>query len=81
MTQFHATFRSVGNPDYGQTEPQSPVETFSAAGILTVAKAARDYIDRHNLGSGYWPRTVITDDAGQEIAQVSYNGRMFAAND
>ena len=78
--QFSATFKSVGNPDYGQTEAQSPEER-ATGGLVELSRAARSYVERHNLGAGNWPRTVVTDPAGQEIAVISYNGRLWGVGE
>ena len=71
-----------GNPDFHQ-DPDSPLpDTRSdfklrVRGLGHASETARRYIDAHDLGGGNWTGGRVTDQDGLEIAQVSYNGRVW----
>jgi hypothetical protein len=72
---------SCGNPDMGQDPDQPymycepdrmvPVESFAEA-----SKACRRFISDNELGAGHWSGGSIFI-AGQKVAYVSYNGRVW----
>ena len=71
-----------GNPDRNEN-PDKPVfgcpndhkieiESFEEA-----SNSARAYIEENMLGGGNWTGGEITNDSGEKIGQVAYNGRVF----
>jgi hypothetical protein len=74
---------SVGNPDFGQN-PNEPlwgcpirnavveISSFEHASML-----CEQFIEINNLGGGNWSGGLITDDKGEKLAFVSYNGRVW----
>ena len=71
---------SVGNPDYGQTLPQSLPELVPFGQLSEVSAICRDYISKYNLGGGNWGARAgeIYHPVNGLIAHVSYNGRIWA---
>lgn len=74
---------SVGNPDFGQN-PDRPLpgvrDLVAEVGSLAEAAAeCRKFIDEHGLGGGNWAGGEVLDLAGNAIARVSYNGRVWAS--
>lgn len=76
------TLSNRGNPDHNEN-PEKPVfgcpndygvevENFEEA-----SKLARAYIEENMLGGGNWTGGKITNESGEQIGQVAYNGRVF----
>jgi len=76
------TLSSVGNPDFRQ-DPNSPllgcdpdeiveVDTFEEASAVCMG-----FISNNGLGAGNWSGGAIHDDDGNQLAQVSPNGRVW----
>ena len=74
---------SVGNPDYGQDfdnveglpgvqDQEVDVKDLAEAGAV-----CRRWIEENDLGGGNWAGGQVTDENGVQIAQVSYNGRVW----
>lgn len=71
-----------GNPDYGQ-DPNAPVSGKADAwvpveSLMHASKTCREYIDSNNLGGGNWTGGQVKDSAGNVVARVSYNGRIWS---
>jgi hypothetical protein len=67
-----------GNPDFD--EPRNigvPPRIVAVETMADASAAAREYIKAHNLGGGNWIGGEIRDLAGNEVARVSYNGRIW----
>lgn len=78
---FKVRLTSVGNPDHGQN-PNRPVfgvptRTAAAKSYKHASELCRQYIELHDLGMGNWTGGAITDQTGQQVAKVSYNGRIW----
>ncbi len=72
---------SVGNPDFGQN-PRRPLPGVKShtIGVVDFADASRvcqEYIKTNNLGGGNWNGGEITNEAGETVGHVSYNGRVW----
>lgn len=70
---------SCGNPDYGQ-DPYKQLEgayriMHQCNSIEECSKAVRDYISKHNLGSGNWNGGDVFTTNNQHLGYISYNGR------
>jgi hypothetical protein len=77
---YTATFRSVGNPDYGQTGRQSEPKKATAETVEDLCFAARLYIEENNLGGGNWPMTKVYKGK-KVLGHISYNGRYWPKED
>lgn len=74
----------AGNPDIdyrgGYWEQPKDRNTPKHVHVNSFAEASRactKYIERNGLGGGNWTGGQIYDDAGEQIAFVSYNGRVW----
>lgn len=74
--------KHASNPDlnYGYWEPpiDSPQDRY--VHVQTFREASRvctRYIERNGLGGGNWTGGQIYNDLDQQIAYVSYNGRVW----
>lgn len=73
---------SVGNPDFGQNpneqlwgaEPNRVVDINS---FEEASAECTSFIHHNQLGSGNWTGGKVTDNNGNVIATVSYNGRVW----
>jgi DNA (cytosine-5)-methyltransferase 1 len=77
--KFEVVLCSTGNPDYGQTYPQSPSRRKWVFSLQEASTACRDYITEWNLGSGNWcgeAGKVYQGDC--HVATVAYNGRILS---
>jgi len=80
---FRVVLLSCGNPDYGQTEPQSPAMIVPVKDLLEAKNVVQAYLAEWNLGSGNWPALagcVYPHDSAICIAQISYNGRVWTTD-
>ena len=74
---------SRGNPDHRQDpsrsvwgcEPDRKVEVES---LREASMECRKFIDENELGGGNWYGGQVFDDDDKWIADVSYNGRVWA---
>jgi len=74
---------SCGNPDFpGQkiTDRPAPTLILKIRDLKDASKKCRSYIENWNLGGGNWVGGQIFSGSKQ-IAQVSYNGRVWDLND
>ncbi|HUT61886.1 MAG TPA: hypothetical protein VNA25_28955 [Phycisphaerae bacterium] len=77
---FRVVLMSCGNPDYGQTSPQSPTMTVPVDNLRDARDIAMAYIVAWSLGAGNWCGSagcVYPHDSEICIAQISYNGRVW----
>jgi hypothetical protein len=77
---FRVVLMSCGNPDYGQTAPQSPTRIVPVDDLLEARSVVMAYLAEWNLGGGNWPAKagcVYPHDSSICIAHVSYNGRVW----
>lgn len=82
---FTVLLANRGNPDFGQDPerciPGTPADQRVPAQSLSHASSlCRQYIAAHSLGGGNWAGGDVVDSAGQSIAHVAYNGRVFSAH-
>ena len=77
---FKVVLKSCGNPDFGQTAAQSPKKTIKVSSIKEASNACRDYISKYELGGGNWSGGQVYKD-DKPFARISYNGRVWKAND
>jgi hypothetical protein len=76
------TLTSVGNPDFRQ-DPNKPLYGCDPDSIVDVdsfedaSRVCMGFISNGNLGAGNWSGGAIHDDEGNQLAQVSYNGRVW----
>jgi len=75
--KFSATFMSVPNPDFGQTRAPSRPFRWRGDTLQDAAAAAHEYISANELGGGNWPKILIYDETGNEVAEISYNCRVW----
>lgn len=73
---WSATFKSVGNPDYGQYSSQSPAKKVTASSAADLAKAQQKYTAAYGLGGGNWPHTKVYVNK-KHVGHISYNGRIW----
>ncbi len=71
-----------GNPDKDQDHtaplPGRPNDfRLRVRGLGNASEEARRYIAEHDLGGGNWTGGDVTDDDGNLVAHVSYNGRVW----
>lgn len=76
------TLSSAGNPDHGQNPNQSLFgceknKSIKVNSFKEASDVCKKFIDDNGLGSGNWEGGQIFDDAGKQIAHVSYNGRVW----
>jgi len=72
---------TAGNPDLGQ-DPAQPLlgvrnRLVPVATLGDASRAVCRFIDEHNVGGGNWAGGQVLDGCGQQIAYVSYNGRVW----
>lgn len=71
------------NPDYVGgyralvRRPKKP-QVMAVPTLAAASKACLDYIAHYQLGGGNWAGGLVTDNDGNVIATVSYNGRREA---
>ena len=77
---YKVQLASVGNPDHGENPNRSipgvPKSFVPASTMANAAQICRDYIAKHDLGSGNWAGGDIVEN-GKIVAKVSYNGRVW----
>jgi hypothetical protein len=73
---FYMTLRSVGNPDFGQYSPVSPIEKCEGKTLLEMRQKAEAYIRKWELGGGNFvdPKVFMGD---KFVGRFSYNGRLW----
>lgn len=73
---FQIRLRSVGNPDFGQYASVSEPEVVRVNTIEEAQKAARDYIEKWDLGGGNWVEPEVKSGK-MVLGHISYNGRYW----
>lgn len=73
---FTMRLSSCGNPDWGQRTSISPDKVVTGSTLSEMRKAAEDYSEEYNLGSGNWMNPVVRQGA-KVIGYFSYNGRLW----
>jgi hypothetical protein len=76
------TMSSCGNPDFGQNPSQSlsPAVMISVSTFQEASQACQASIDQYDLGGGKWTGGQLVAHQ-QQIARVSYNGRVWDMDD
>lgn len=73
---------SVGNPDFRQDPTRSlpgvRKKTVKVHTLREASELCRAYIQEHSLGMGNWSGGQVFEGTRQ-VAQISYNGRAWAA--
>jgi hypothetical protein len=76
------TLKASKNVDFAANTRQGSIskkQTQQTVSSFAEASAAcRAYIVKYQLGGGNWSGGRVYDDQGQQIARVSYNGRVWA---
>jgi Lar family restriction alleviation protein len=72
---------SCPNPDFGQTEAPASRQEVPVGSYRQASQIARAYIKEYDLGGGNWSGGQILDENGAEVADVSYNGRVWVGED
>ncbi|WP_230971733.1 hypothetical protein [Nitrogeniibacter aestuarii] len=72
---------NIGNPDHGQN-PSAPLPgtrdfAIDAKSLKHASTLCRKYIWGFGLGAGNWTGGAVFDSSGTQIAQISYNGRVW----
>lgn len=73
---YSMTLETVGNPDFGQYAPISPVEEISAGTWKTLLAKMEAYIGKYDVGGGNWVDPALMR-SGKLVGFVSYNGRIW----
>lgn len=72
---------TCGNIDHNQdpTKPLFgiPVETKECGSFEAASNICQEYIFQYEIGGGNWTGGQIYSDKGEQIARVSYNGRVW----
>jgi hypothetical protein len=76
---FSTVLTSVGNPDYGQSGPQSNRKAVTASSLDALSRLVRAYILEWDLGGGNWTEPKVLRN-GTLVGRISYNGRIWADN-
>ena len=70
-----------GNPDLGQDPSQPllgiPNRFARVTSLLDARRRVRAFIDQHSLGAGNWAGGQVLDGCDQQVAYISYNGRVW----
>lgn len=78
--QFSVLLSSVGNPDHGEDPnrrvPGVPRRTAAVKTLAEASTVCTQYITEFTLGGGNWAGGQI-HSGGSQVAQVSYNGRVW----
>ena len=82
------TLSAGGNPDYLAVKGQYDFRESIYIGETTVkinslpeaSKVCRNFIDENNLGGGNWTGGEVFEE-GEQIARISYNGRVWDMED
>ncbi|ALC15321.1 DNA-cytosine methyltransferase [Desulfuromonas soudanensis] len=78
IDKYEVVLCSTGNPDYGQTTPQSPYSRRWVTSPEEAVDICRKYIEHWNLGSGNWcGESGKVMQYGALVAMISYNGRIL----
>lgn len=73
---------SCGNPDFNQSAPLSPYKEVPIFTLKSAVAVCKKYIAFWNLGGGNWTGGQILEEKnGKQIAQVSYNGKLWDMDD
>jgi len=79
---FKVRLASAGNPDMGQDPRRrkygaEPNRTDTVMTLREAAARCREFIELNDLGGGNWAGGQVHDGMNQEVAYVSYNGRVW----
>lgn len=75
---FTVTLSCAGNPDMRQAHNLGvPILQVVVNSLDDARDECRKYIGENDLGGGNWTGGQITDEQGNPIAEVSYNGRIW----
>ena len=83
FAQLRVLLANRGNPDHSQ-DPDKPVwglpedEQVPVLDFEHASAVCQSYIAEHALGGGSWAGGEVKDMAGNIVARVTYNGRVFA---
>lgn len=78
---LQVTLETIGNPDFGQN-PNQPMygvhnNVADATSLAMASTLCRRFITDHGVGGGNWAGGQVTDQSGNLVATVSYNGRVW----
>lgn len=81
MQPLRVALLTVGNPDLGQ-DPGQPLlgianRLVSVMSLHEARWCARAFIEKHGLGAGNWAGGQVLDGCDQQVAYVTYNGRVW----
>lgn len=74
---YQINLSSVPNFDFNERNTPADPATASASTFDECSKICRQYITDNDLGSGNWNGGQIIDENGNQVARVSYNGRIW----
>lgn len=84
---MYVLLRSVGNPDHGQN-PDEPLYGVPSGWVRVYAleeasNVVSAYIEEYDLGGGNWNGGYVFEslDLENQIAYISYNGRIWTEGD
>ena len=82
--QFIVYLSNCGNIDYGQdyttTLPNTEKEISLCDTLQDCSKVCQEYINENNLGGGNWDGGYVYQ-SGEQVAYISYNGRIWPKGD
>ena len=83
--RYALNLSSCGNVDHDQDPDRQMYgvrpDIAYVSNLAEAARAARAYIDTNGLGGGNWARGEVRDADDNLVANISYNGRVWAASD
>ena len=68
------------NPDFGPGSPEAALEADESKVVKDIRQArdaTQKFIRSWNAGGGNWVGGQVFDDKGKQVAQISYNGRVW----
>lgn len=78
MFEYLLILKSCANPDLGQSMAPAPAVVKTVRSLAEAGRAARAYIETHELGASNWAGGPIIDlETGVVVGRVSYNGRVW----
>lgn len=67
-----------GNPDFNQPKDIGvATERVEVSSLREASERCRAFIEVHQLGGGNWTGGRVRDASGKDVANVSYNGRVW----
>ena len=81
LQPLRVALMTAGNPDLGQ-DPAQPLlgvknRLAPVASLGDASRAVCRFIVEHQVGGGNWAGGHVLDGCGQQVAYVSYNGRVW----